>query len=120
VKCSKSRSKWIPPSHEWAELYICNRENHVETVDITPVQQAPLILEVESALDYLAALTAYFLACQTQGTASASMNGDYAEPASLLGLVGGAFSVDEAIQRVKMSPFGRATSDDPYPNLRDS
>jgi hypothetical protein len=114
-----SGNSYNPASREWTELTITNRENQIERIDVYPVQQSPLILVIKSNLDYLAARTAYFLARQTHGKVSTSLEGDYKEPESLLERVGDRFDAEEAMRRVKNSPFSRATLEDPYPNLRD-
>ena len=108
-----------PASRHWTELYLRNRADGSERVDVGPARRAPLILEVESELEYLAARAAYFLARRTGGGVSRSPDGEYEDPESLLGLVGAAFDVAGAMRRVRVSPFARATPGDPYPNLRE-
>ncbi len=106
-----------PASRNWTELYLCNRENSAEMVDISPAQQTPLILEVESELEVLAARTAYFLACQTRGQVFTALGESGQSPNCLLELMG-EFQVEGAMRRVEKSPFTRATIKNPYPNLR--
>lgn len=105
-----------PASRDWTELYIKNREQPDEIVNISPHRSSPLILIVESNLEYLAARVAYFLAVVTDGRVATDQNGEFAPSEILLSRIGD-FDVDAALQRVAKSPFSSPTRDNPYPNL---
>ena len=51
-----------PASRTWTELYVQNRENKDEVVEVSQYQQSPLVLRIESEQQYLAARVAFFLA----------------------------------------------------------
>ena len=95
-----------PASHDWTELYIANREQPTEPpVSVSPHQQSPLVLVVESESEQMAARVAYFLAVSVGSS-----------PETFLPQVGD-FDVAAALRRAADSPFSRATREHPYPNL---
>ncbi|HEX9997531.1 MAG TPA: hypothetical protein VGB45_10335 [Abditibacterium sp.] len=106
-----------PASQTWTELYIRNRENESEQFDIYPAQQEPLILQVESHIEWLAACVAYFLAIKTKGQISFSSQGRYEAPEALLTKIRDDFDVEAALRRVEGSCYALATLEDPYPWL---
>lgn len=105
-----------PASREWTELYIQNRADTDEVVDILPQEESPLVLRVESDRDYLAARVAYFLAVHMGGEVRVSAKGPYMNPDGLLPLLGD-FDRDAAMRRVADSPFSRSSPEHPYPDL---
>jgi hypothetical protein len=108
-----------PASHNWTELYAQSRERPGEVVEIHPEENEPLLLAVESPIELLAAALAYFLAAATNGEASNSPGGPFASSDSLIERLGD-FKLQRALDRVRQSPFQRATVSDPYPNLHTS
>ena len=108
-----------PASRTWTQLYICNRQDDSEVVDVTPANETPLVLRIESQKRYLAARTAYFLADYMSAPVAESEGGPYLEPESIQDAIGRDFDVAKAKRRVQSSPFVRSTLDDPYPNLRE-
>jgi hypothetical protein len=106
-----------PASRDWTELYCQNRENLLETFDVSPVSQSPLILKIESDLPDLAARVAYFLATETGAAVASEISGPWHDPASLRESVG-SFDLTAAELRANKSVWREATLDDPYPNLR--
>jgi hypothetical protein len=107
-----------PASRTWTQLYIRNRQDSAEVVEVYPAIEAPLILRVESTKEFLAARTAYFLADFMASGVSCSENGPFVVPETILDAVGESFDVAAAKRRVESSPFAKSTLDDPYPNLR--
>ena len=111
-----------PASHDWTYLFICNRENEAEMVIVDKVgfnaaPNAPLVLEIKAARDYLATRTAYFLAVSTNSDVSEEMGGEAYNRDDLIGRLGEGFDVQAALRRVELSPFTRSTLENPYPNL---
>jgi hypothetical protein len=104
-----------PASHDWTELYMANRDDDAESFDVSPIQQEPLILAVESRSRNLAARVAYFLALQIGGQISFFSQGSYEEPVALLPLLGHDFDVKAALDRVARSRYAPATMENPYP-----
>ena len=109
-----------PASRVWTQLYIANRQNSEEEVDIYPAQAEPLILRVCSRLEYLAVRAAYFLAHYTKGEVSALIDKDFADPTTLKSKVGAEFSIEDALRRTENSRYANTTLDNPYPWLKDS
>jgi hypothetical protein len=107
-----------PASRTWTQLYIRNRQDESEEVDVFPVCVTPLILRVESQKDYLAVRTAYFLAEFMRTGIAVSEGGPFLDSKTIRDSLGRGFDVDAAMHRVKSSPFGESTLNDPYPNLR--
>ena len=105
-----------PASRDWTELFIQNRQDETETVDIVAAMEDPLILLIESQTDHLAARTAYFLAEFMSTGISDAQDGPFREPATIQHAIGTGFDVTEAMARVQSSPFMNSTLDNPYPN----
>jgi hypothetical protein len=89
-----------PTSRTWTELYIKNRERPDQVVDVTPYQESPLILLIQSKQRYLAARVAFFLSTFCGGCVSAQPDGESRPPESLLTDVGVDFSPSAAMERV--------------------
>jgi hypothetical protein len=106
-----------PASREWTELYAQNWGRRDEAFNVFPVSGDPLVLQVQSEREWLAAVVAHLLAEATGGGVSDQAAGPFHPPASVLSRAGG-FDVAAAWERFRASPFHRATLDDPYPNLR--
>ena len=104
-------------SREWTELYAQNRGRPDEMFNVFPASAEPLVLQVQSEYDWLAAAVTHLLAEATGGGVSDQAAGPFGPAASMLSRVGG-FDVPAAWERFRASPFQRATLDDPYPNLR--
>jgi hypothetical protein len=115
--CDTDGNSRNPASREWTELYCRNREKPAEVFDVSPVNQEPLVLEVESPHEWLAARVGYFLAVESAGLVADKPDGHYAGPDVLISKVG-EFDLEAAKERVRQSMFQSATLEDPYPNLR--
>lgn len=115
--CDTDGNSRNPASREWSELYCRNRENPTEVFDVSPVSPEPLVLEVESPHEWLAARVAYFLAVESVGLVADKPGGLYTGPDVLISKVG-EFDIEAAKERVRQSVFQGATVEDPYPNLR--
>ena len=105
-----------PASREWTELYLKNRENTSEVVDVSPVETSPLILAVDSDIEHLAARVAYFLARETHGEVAVGA-GRYSSPEALIPRLGDGFDLAAALRRADGSVWRRSTLTLPYPNL---
>ena len=106
-----------PASRTWTRLWICNRENTREWIRISPTSESPLILEIKSDLEFLAARAAYYLATHMESGFSISPDGPFDSPALLSKLTGNEFDCAAAIQRSLQTPFAQSTLENPYPNL---
>jgi hypothetical protein len=106
-----------PASRTWTDLYVQNRDSIDEVVDVSPYQESPLVLGVESRYLYLAARTAFYLAKTCGGTVACELAGEYGSPDVLLPMMGADFDVALAMQRVAKSSFVYSSLDNPYPNL---
>lgn len=82
----------------WTELTIINRKDESERVDVDPISDSPLTLEVKSERDYLAARLAYALAVTTAGRLSRFPDGSRLENTVLVPLMG-QFDLDAALKR---------------------
>lgn len=116
--CDTDGNSDNPASREWTELYAKNRIRPSELFDVVPTSVDPLVLEVESRQEWLAAAVAYLLAASAGGGVSESAAGPFEPGETLLSRVG-ELDVATAWERYWASPFQRATLDDPYPNLRE-
>jgi hypothetical protein len=115
--CDTDGNSFNPASREWTELYSHNREIPTEVFDVSLYSQEPLLLQVESPHEWLAARVAYFLAVESQGLISEQPNDTFGSPESIRARMG-EFDLEAAKERVRQSHFQGATVDDPYPNLR--
>ena len=109
-------NSYNPASRTWTQLFIRNRQDDSEAVDIIPATDDPLILLVESQKEYLAARTAYFLAEYMSTGIAKTQDGPFCKPVTIHHAIGTGFDVTEAMFRVQSSPFMNSTLDDPYPN----
>jgi hypothetical protein len=105
-----------PASREWTELYLMNRENTSEVVDVFPLETSPLTLAVGSDTEYLAARVAYFLARETRGEVAVEA-GPCCSPEDLVSRLGEGFDLAAALRRADGSVWRRSTLTLPYPNL---
>jgi hypothetical protein len=105
-----------PADRAWTDLYAQDRSRPEETFDVTPASEAPLVLEVKSPAEWLAAAVAHLLAAETAGRVATDPRGPFT-PASTLRSRAGDFDLEAAWSRYRASPFQRATAEDPYPNL---
>jgi hypothetical protein len=116
--CDTDGNSHNPASREWTELYCRNRGNPTEVFDVSPRSQEPLLLQVQSPHEWLAARVAYFLAVESGGEIAEQPESTYLAPPTLAARMG-EFDLEAAKERVRRSPFQKATLDDPYPNLRE-
>ena len=86
-------------------------------IDIHPVSEQPLILEIESTKRHLIAHTTYFLATYMSATVAISQTGPFELPHILLPFIDDNFDIQAALERVRLSPFNGATLENPYPDL---
>ncbi len=66
-----------PASRQWTQLYIRNRQDGSEIIDIFPVSEQPLILQIESTKRQLAAHVTYFLAAYMSAGVADSQTGPF-------------------------------------------
>lgn len=95
-------------SREWTELYAQNRHRRGDVFDVSPASDEPLVLEVRSEHEWLAAAVAHLLSKTTGGGVSAQTDGPFASPGSVLGRVG-AFDIPAAWERFRTSRYHSAS-----------
>ncbi len=91
-------------SREWTELYCQNRDNYAEVFDVSPSSERPLVLEISSPHEWLAARVAYFLAIGTKGGVSDWPEGPFVLTKALESRIGD-FDLVAALNRVRQSRF---------------
>jgi hypothetical protein len=104
-------------SREWTELYAQNRDRPDEVFNVFPTSAKPLVLQVQSEKEWLAAAVAHLLAETTAGGVSDRAAGPFGPAEGILSRAGG-FDMPAVWERFHTSVFQRSTLDDPYPNLR--
>lgn len=105
-----------PASKQWTWLYIQNRANPAETVDIE-VAEAPTSFRITADLPWLAAATAYFLASEFDARVRAEEQPGWVDPRAIIDHVA-QFDLEAAIVRARDSVWRKATLANPYPNLK--
>src|SRR5215213_5989549 len=75
--CDTAGNSHNPASRDWTALYCRNREDTREVFDVAPRTDKPLVLEVESPDERLAARVAYFLAVESAGLVADRAEGPY-------------------------------------------
>jgi len=114
--CDTDGNARHPADREWTELYAQNRTRPGEVFDVVAANVDPVVLEVASPLEWLAAAVAYLLAETTAGSVASDPSGPFTPAASALPRATD-FDVRAAWARYRDSPFRRSTADNPYPNL---
>ncbi|WP_406698858.1 hypothetical protein V5E97_08230 [Singulisphaera sp. Ch08] len=114
--CDTDGNARHPADRGWTELYAQNRSRPEETFDVIAACEAPLVLEVKSPVEWLAAAVAHLLAVETAGRVATDPHGPFTLASTLRPRLGD-FDVEAAWSRYWGSPFQRATAENPYPNL---
>lgn len=105
-----------PASRDWTELYLASRETADPPVSVSPEQQSPLVLSVESSSSSLAAKLAYYLATSTGGAVALEASDTFSSPEVLLPVIGD-FDVSAALFRAASSRYSRSTLEQPHPTI---
>lgn len=105
-----------PASRTWTYLYVQNRENESETLEIVHDGSSPDLFTVESDDVRLAARTAWFLAkwCDGKIVDSTEITALDAQR-----LAGEEFDLDAGMIRARNSIWNKSTLERPYPNLTE-
>ncbi|MDO1451958.1 hypothetical protein Q0590_37160 [Rhodocytophaga aerolata] len=112
-------NSYNPASRDWTELYIASRENKDEVIDINPINNNPLILEIKASNEILGNRVAYFLAKETLGQVIYKEETDLTDADFLLDKLGSNFNLQEALERAERSIWRKSTLENPYPNLKN-
>jgi hypothetical protein len=99
--CDTDGNSHNPASREWTELYCRNRETPSEVFDVSPRNQEPLLLQIKSPHEWLAARVAYL---ESRGLISEQQNGPFSAPVTLLPQMG-EFDLETANERVRRSHY---------------
>ena len=105
-----------PASTQWTWLYLQNRGNPAEIVNID-VAEEPTSFRIKADLPWLAAATAYFLAAEFDARVRAEEGREWLAPGTLIDRVA-PFDLKAAVLRARDSVWRKATLDNPYPNRR--
>lgn len=95
-----------PSDRQWKELTLIDRANDEDRVDVVPVSENPLTLEVFSPSSALACRCAFFLALYSDGDVSTAPSGEYVRPDQVLKELGD-FDLEAATVRIQNSPYFR-------------
>lgn len=107
-----------PASKEWTELYIRNRECTEETIEIEPISENPLVLQISASQKGLLYRITYFLNLVSEG--GVSFDSEFKNMVlkeNLIDKMEG-FNLKKAQERVQNSIWQKATLENPYPNLK--
>jgi hypothetical protein len=105
-----------PASYEWSYLYLRNRADPAELVDIDTVEeQGRPCVRIRSEVSWLAAAAAYFLAHEGNVRVRAPAQPDWDHREALRAHLG-AFDLEAASTRANGSIWRQATLENPYPN----
>lgn len=110
-------NSYNPASRDWTELYMSSRQNSNETIEIYPISEDPLILQISGTTNEMVSRTAYFLGLETNGQLFKDeelLNNIKLED---LKLQIGNFDIEKAIERTNESIWRKSSLDNPYPNL---
>ncbi|MBP2546865.1 hypothetical protein [Acinetobacter guillouiae] len=102
-------------SRHWTELYISSREIDNYTFSISPLQNDPLILQIQTSQKSICYAIAYFLAIETQG----SVFNNQGIPLSSQHIENKLknFPLTEHLAFANESVWRNSSEDNPYPNL---
>lgn len=108
-----------PASKVWTELYVQNRENKEEIIQVYPISENPLILQISASQEQLVYRVTYFLSLASEG--EISLNEELTQLIDKEFLLEGIkdFNIKESLERVKNSIWQKATLENPYPNLKN-
>ncbi|WP_338762278.1 hypothetical protein WAF17_17295 [Bernardetia sp. ABR2-2B] len=109
-------NSYNPASKEWTELYIVNRENKNEKIDIYPITENPLLLEISATTKELSYKLVYFLSEQTEGDIfmEKEMN-NIISKTEILNHIDSKW-LEDAKKRIDNSIWKNITLENPYPS----
>lgn len=117
--CDSEGNSQNPASREWTELYLANRENKNEYIEISEIDVDPLTFQILSSSPILAAAVTYFLLHETNGAWSKNLeDGFQTSDECLISIIGDRFDLKKGISRSSQSIWRKSTLDNPYPNLK--
>lgn len=109
-----------PASREWTDLYLQNRENEDEIVDVMEMEKAPLILRIASPIRLIALGVAYFLVHWSSGDILDPKTKRSINQQIVMDDLESNFDLLVRIERAERSIWNSSTLDNPYPNLKKS
>jgi hypothetical protein len=104
-------------------MYLHDNGGHTianEGVEVQPVQDEPLVLEIRSPSREIAVRTAYLLAWFTRGEVMQAGSNEWESPEVLIPQMGSDFDLDVALERFWNSPFQNSSLENPYPNRQSA
>jgi len=118
-KTDSEGNSYNPASQEWTDLYLGSRENANESIEIFPVTEDPLILQISGSTKEMAARVAYFLLHETAGQLfeDETLSGNIKLEDLKIQL--GNFDIEKATKRTTESVWRKSSLDNPYPNLKN-
>ena len=114
--CDTDGNSQHPADRGWTELYAQNRCRPGEVFDVVAASDDPLVLQVDSPLEWLAAAVAYLLAEASAGSVASDLNGPFVTASAAL-VRPTTFDVQAAWTRYWGSPFQSSSAINLYPNL---
>ena len=109
-----------PASRTWTDLYLENRENEHETVDVTKEEEEPLVLRVTSPSRSIALGVAYFLVHWASGEILDAESRMPIKEKVVTDELESTFDLLTRVERAEQSIWNHSTLEKPYPNLKDA
>ena len=109
-----------PASREWTSLYLLNRDNGDEVVEVDKNRDEPLVLRIASPLRSMALGVAYFLVHWSSGDILDVDSGEPLNQKFVMDELEETFDLLTRIERAGRSIWNQSTLTKPYPNQKDA
>ena len=109
-----------PASREWTSLYLQNRENREEVVEVDKDGDAPLVLRIVSPVRTMALGVAYFLVHWSSGEILDAESGETLNQKFVMDELEVTFDLLTRIERAERSVWNQSTLTNPYPNQKEA
>lgn len=107
-----------PASREWTELYLRDRENEEDVVEIVPVESESGILRIVSPYRAMSLGVAYFLVHWASGKILDAETKAHLNEKAVIDELEVSFDLLKRIERAEQSIWNQSTLEEPYPNLK--
>ena len=109
-----------PASRVWTYLYLQNRVNGEEVVEVSKNGEVPLVLCIVSPLRSMALGVAYFLAHWSSGEILDPESGEALNKKFVLDELDATFDLLNRIERAERSVWNQSTLINPYPHQKET
>ena len=109
-----------PASREWTSLYLQNRENGEEVVEVGRNGDEPLVLCIVSPLRSMALGVAYLLVHWSSGEILDAESGETLDQKHVMDELEVSFDLLTRIERAERSIWNQSTLTNPYPNQKEA